>query len=186
MNIILASNSPRRTEILTLANIPHIIIPSKVEEKIDNCLTPNELAKSLAHQKAIDVFSNYSDSIIIGADTIVVIDNIILGKPKDRKDAIRMLTLLSGKTHEVITGVSIISKEYQSNFAVTSKVTFNEMSLQEIEEYIDSENVYDKAGSYAIQGSCCKHINKIDGDYYNIMGLPISNIYQELKNHQLS
>lgn len=185
MYIILASNSPRRTEILTLANIPHIVIPSSVEEVVKEGLTPPEIVMDLSYQKAFDVFANHKEDLVIGSDTIVVVDNTILGKPKDKEDAVRMLSMLSGKTHEVITGVSIIYKEEVIKFYDISLVTFYEMSLKEIEEYISRDNVYDKAGSYAIQESCCKHIKKIDGDYYNIMGLPISKLYQILKEKKL-
>lgn len=185
MNIILASNSPRRTEILTLANIPHIVIPSHVEEVVKDGLTPPEIVMDLSYQKAVDVFKNHKEDLVIGSDTIVVIDNNILGKPKDKEDAVRMLSMLSGKTHEVITGVAILYKDEVIKFYDVSLVTFYEMSLEEIEEYISRDNVYDKAGSYAIQESCCKHIKKIDGDYYNIMGLPISKLYQILKGKKL-
>ena len=182
MRLILASNSPRRTEILNLAGIKHLVIPSKIKEQIDNNLTPEEVVMELSYQKANDVFKNYPNDIVIGADTIVVIDNEILGKPKEYIDAFNMLKKLSNKTHKVITGVSIISKEKKEKFYETSYVTFSEMTDQEIDNYIHSEYIYDKAGSYAIQGSCCKYIRGITGDYYNIMGLPISAVYQKIKD----
>ena len=185
MNIILASNSPRRTEILTLAKIPHKVIPSKVKEVVKEGLTPYEIVVDLSYQKASDVFKDHPNDLVIGSDTIVVIDNIVLGKPKDFDDAVRMLQMLSGRTHEVITGVTLIHKEEIIKFYEVSLLTFYEMSLEEIKEYISTDNVYDKAGSYAIQESCCKHIKKIDGDYYNIMGLPISKIYQVMKEKKL-
>lgn len=185
MNIILASNSPRRTEILNLANICHTVIPSHVKEVVKDSLTPTEIVMDLSYQKAYDVFKNHKEDLVIGSDTIVVIDNNILGKPKDKEDAIRMLSMLSGKTHEVITGVCIIYQNEVIKFYDTSFVSFYDMSFDEIEEYISRDNVYDKAGSYAIQESCCKYIKKIDGDYYNIMGLPISKLYQILKEKKL-
>ena len=181
MRIILASNSPRRTEILNLAGIKHLVVPSKIEEHIDSTHTPEQIVMELANQKAMQVASIYPHDIVIGADTIVLVDGKILGKPKDYNDAFSMLSLLSNKTHKVITGVSIINNNIVDKFYETSLVTFNEMTEQEINDYIHSEYVYDKAGSYAIQGSCCKFIKTITGDYYNVMGLPISTIYQKLK-----
>lgn len=181
MNIILASSSPRRTEILTLAKIPHLVIPSTIEEKIEKGLTPEQVVMELSYQKASDVAKKYPNDLVIGADTIVVIDNEILGKPKLYQDAFRMLSKLSNRTHQVITGVTIIKNKKVDKFYVTSLVTFNEMTDKEIDEYINSEYIYDKAGSYAIQGSCSKFIKKIEGDYYNIVGLPISTIYEKIK-----
>lgn len=181
MNIILASSSPRRTEILNLVKIPHLVIPSTIEEQIDNTLTPEQVVMELSYQKASDVAEKYPNDLVIGADTIVVIDNEILGKPKNYQDAFTMLSKLSNRTHHVITGVTIVKNKQIDKFYVTSLVTFNEMSNKEIEEYINSEYIYDKAGSYAIQGSCAKFIKKIEGDYYNIMGLPVSIIYEKIR-----
>ncbi len=183
MNIILASSSPRRTEILSLAKIPHQVIPSTIEEHIDELLSPEQVVMELSFQKANDVASKHSNDLVIGADTVVVIDNEILGKPKDYNDAFHMLSKLSNRTHQVITGVTIIKNEQVDKFYVTSLVTFNEMKKQEIDEYINTEYIYDKAGSYAIQGSCAKFIKKIEGDYYNIVGLPISSIYEKIKKY---
>ena len=182
-NIILASGSPRRTEILTLAKINHKVIVSDHEEKIDLSKKPIEIVKELAYQKANAVFEQHKDSIVIGADTIVVQEGI-LGKPKDRSDAYRMLKKLSKKTHQVITGVAVISSEKIERFAEVTNVTFTEMTDEEIYEYIDSENVYDKAGAYAIQGMAAKYITKIEGDYYNVMGLPISKLTSVLKTFE--
>lgn len=182
MSIILASASPRRTEILELAHIKHIVIPSSCEEIIDETLTPAETVQSLAIQKALDIYKQYPNDIVIGADTIVVIDNQILGKPKNEEEAIAMLSKLSNRTHKVITGVAIYSKDEKIVFAEETLVTFKELTKENILEYIHSENVYDKAGAYAIQGMSCRYIEKIDGDYYNVMGLPISSVYEKLKN----
>lgn len=179
--IILASASPRRTELLTLAGIKHKVIVLEHEEVIDSKKSPSDIVKSLAYQKANAVFEKYNEDVVIGADTIVVLDEI-LGKPKDRQDAFRMLKKLQGNTHQVMTGVAILSKEKQLVFYESTNVTFKKMSNDEIYEYIDSENVYDKAGAYAIQGSACKYISKIEGDYYNVMGLPVQRVYSELNN----
>ena len=179
MNIILASKSPRRTEILSLMNINHIIIPSKEKEVIDPTLKPHEVVMSLAYQKANSIATLYPNDLVIGADTIVVINNEILGKPKDYNDAVRMLSLLQNNTHQVITGVSLIKGNNIVTFHVISNVTFKPMTKEDIDNYISKENVYDKAGSYAIQGEHATFVDHIDGDYYNIVGLP----KDELKKH---
>lgn len=179
--IILASASPRRTEILTLASIKHIVKPSTCEEIVDNTLTPSEVVESLSYQKAKDVFDKNSDSIVIGADTIVTINGIILGKPHSKEEAIHMLNLLSDNVHQVITGVTIISNDNVKTFHVVTDVRVEKLSHDDILEYISNEYVFDKAGSYAIQGMFSKHISSINGDYYNVVGLPIAKVYQELK-----
>ena len=181
MKIILASNSPRRTEILKNANIDHVIIPSYCEEIIDENLKPYQVVESLSYQKAYDVFLKNQNDLIIGADTIVVVDDIILGKPIDRLDAIKMLQMISNRSHQVITGVCIITKEKQKVFHEITNVFVKDISLKEIEEYIDTENVYDKAGSYAIQGIFAKYIDKFVGEYHNVVGLPIERLTKELK-----
>ncbi len=181
MNIILASASPRRTQILTQANIPHIVIPSNEEEKLDQNLTYIEIVKSLSYQKAKSVFKNHQEDLIIGADTIVVINNEILGKPKDEPEAIKMLQKLSDKTHEVITSVTLIKQDKEQTFIDISKVTFNKLSIDEIKEYIKNEYVYDKAGSYAIQSPHTTFIKQVEGDYNNIVGLPINLLKHHLK-----
>ncbi|MFR7881816.1 MAG: Maf family protein [Christensenellales bacterium] len=181
MNIILASNSPRRTQILTLAQIYHQVVPSACEETIAQNLEPYEVVESLSYQKAADVAKKYPNDIIIGADTIVVIDNQILGKPKNEQEAILMLEKLSAKTHHVITGITILSKNRCKTFHEITKVEIAQLSKQDITTYLKEENVYDKAGSYGIQGIFCKYITKIEGDYYNVMGLPIAKVYKELK-----
>ena len=172
MNIILASNSPRRTQILTLAQIYHQVVPSACEETIAQNLEPYEVVESLSYQKAADVAKKYPDDIIIGADTIVVIDNQILGKPKNEQEAILMLEKLSAKTHHVITGITILSKNRCKTFHEITKVEIAQLSKQDITTYL---------GSYGIQGVFCKYITKIEGDYYNVMGLPIAKVYKELK-----
>lgn len=179
--IILASASPRRTEILSLAKVKHRVVVKEHEEVIDETKGAEDIVKDLAYQKAFAVFKDYQEDIVLGSDTVVVLDEI-LGKPKDREDAFRMLKKLSNKTHKVITGVAILSKEAKRIFSETTNVTFRNMTDEEIYEYIDNENVYDKAGAYAIQGMAAKYITKIDGDYYNVMGLPISRVCTELSN----
>lgn len=181
MKIILASKSPRRTELLSLIGIKHEIIPSTIQEVIKNNLSPKEIVEDLSYQKAIDVASKYPNDLIIGADTIVVVNDKILGKPKDYNDAFNMLKELQGNKHQVITGVTIINGNNINTFSEIAEVIFYPMTDKEIDEYINTKDVYDKAGSYAIQGICARHIKEIKGDYNTIVGLPVSRIYQILK-----
>ena len=181
MNIILASKSPRRTEILNLMNIKHIIIPSQEEEIIDNQLPPHEIVKSLAYQKASSISKHHPTDLVIGSDTIVVINNQILGKPKDKLDAINMLQLLQNKTHQVMTGVSLIKGETIDTFVDIADVTFKPMTEEDILKYLELDKPFDKAGAYGIQEWIgYMGIDKIEGSYFTIMGLPVHLVYQEL------
>lgn len=180
-NLILASASPRRKELLQQTNIPFDIVVSTIEEIVDPTLTPQEVVISLANQKATDVANQYRNSVVLGSDTIVVHNNEILGKPRDESDAFRMLKLLSGATHDVMTGVAIVSEEKTVTFAVTTQVTFWELTDDEIHRYIATKEPMDKAGSYGIQGKGCLFVKEIQGDYFSVVGLPISKVYQELK-----
>ena len=183
MKIILASGSPRRKEMLTNAGIEYDIIPSLVEEKFNQEIDVENAVMDLAYQKASWVASNIEEeALVIGADTIVVINNEVLGKPKDHEDAVRMLTLLQNNAHQVLTGVSLIHGKTVKNFYEKTYVYFKAMSIDEIEQYIKEENVYDKAGSYAIQGEAMRYIDHIEGDYYNVIGLPIDRLLKEIKN----
>ena len=130
----------------------------------------------LAKQKAVDVFKRHTDDIVIGADTIVLLNNEILGKPKDKEDVKRMITMLNDNTHEVITGVCIKTQESCKTFKVVTKVTFKKMSEEEIESYCNLETVYDKAGAYAIQEDAGQYITSIEGDYNNVVGLPVDEL----------
>lgn len=181
MQIILASSSPRRTQILNEAHINHIIIPSKCEEIINKDDLPYQVVESLSYQKAYDVYKDNKSSLVIGADTIVVVDDVILGKPIDKEDAIKMLQMISNRTHKVITGVTIIYQDKIKTFHEITYVYVNKLSNNQIEEYIQNENVYDKAGAYAIQGIFKQHISKYDGEYNNVVGLPIERLKKELK-----
>jgi len=180
-NLILASQSPRRIELLQYLEIPFEVIPADVDESIDTALEVTEEIKRLAEKKARWVFQNHPEAIVIGSDTVVAVDNQILGKPQDKEDACRMLRLLSNRTHEVITAVSIISKEKTDTFASVSTVYFHNLTEEEIRHYVEVDNPVDKAGAYAIQGKASLFIDKIDGDFYSIMGLPISMLNQHLK-----
>ena len=181
MKIILASASPRRQEILTQANIMYELIPSQVEEVFDHNVSIEEAVMDLAYQKANWVYNNNQDALVIGADTIVVVDGEVLGKPKNYNDAFRMLNELQNNQHDVITGVALINKKQIVKFYEKTKVFFKPMTKEEIEKYIEEENVYDKAGSYAIQGEAMRYIDHIEGDYYNVIGLPIDHLLTELK-----
>lgn len=184
MEIILASASPRRKEILTLLDIPFKIIVSDADETYDASLPPHFIAEALSLKKAAAVAKNIdSHAILIGADTIVVCDGKILGKPKDEIDAKNMLKSLSGKWHSVISGVTVLDNKSakSKSFYVETKVKFSRLADEEIDEYVKTKEPMDKAGSYAIQGKGAKFIEEINGDYFNVVGLPLQRLYQVLK-----
>lgn len=183
--IILASGSPRRRELLEKNNVPFIIKKSNVEEVIDASLSPSEVVKNLSRIKAMDVFKDNSDDFVIGADTIVVIDNLILGKPKDRNDAYLMLNRLNGRCHKVMTSVTFASKEEVKTILDVSNVYFKEITDEDIINYLNTDEPYDKAGAYAIQGIAGKFISHIEGDYNTIVGFPIDLVIEELKERKL-
>lgn len=184
--IILASGSPRRRELMDREGFEFTVITSKAEENYDPSLPPQEIAQSLAKLKAQAVASalpaqDLEDSIVIGADTIVALDGIIYGKPADASDACRMLRDLSGKTHQVITGVCIICNKDAQAFAQSTNVNFKELSDSEIQEYVASGEPLDKAGAYGIQGLGGKLVDSIDGDFDNVVGLPIKTLAPKLR-----
>jgi septum formation protein len=181
MKIILASNSPRRKELLKAHNIEFDVIPSDISEVLNPNLSPVENVMELAKQKAEDVFNKTHKTAILAADTIVVYGNQILGKPVDEEDAFRMLRLLSGKTHQVITGVAFISTKGLETSYDVSNVTFKEISEEDILEYIKTKEPMDKAGSYAIQGIGSKFVESYDGEFDNIVGLPMKLVLEILK-----
>lgn len=184
--VILASGSPRRKELLELIGAEFKIITSNKEEIITST-DPEEVVKELSQMKAEDVVAGVEGpALILGADTVVAHEGHILGKPKDREDAIRMITSFAGDDHYVYTGVCMIRKEADGStksisFAEETKVTVYPMTPEEIERYVDSGESMDKAGAYAIQGMFAPYIKEIAGDYYNIVGFPIAGIYQRLK-----
>ena len=182
--IILASGSPRRKELLEQIGIFFDVIPAVGEEHTTKIL-PSDVVAELSLQKAQEIAVQFSveHRIILGADTVVALDSTIMGKPKDEKDAFHMLRALSGKTHKVYTGVTIIytKKEPQIiTFVDATEVTMYEMSDDEILTYIDTKEPMDKAGAYAIQGKCAAYIRKIHGDYNTVVGLPVSRVYHVL------
>lgn len=181
--IILASQSPRRKELLSLLGLQYDAIPADIDEEINpNNDLVSEIEK-LSFQKANHIFKDHKDCIVIGADTIVKIDNKVLGKPKSFEQAKQMLELLSGNTHEVVTGVTIMSKDNVETFSSIASVTFYPLSEKEIVDYINTNEPMDKAGSYAIQGIGAKFIKSINGDFYTIMGLPIAELYHRLAKY---
>ncbi|MGN7939656.1 Maf family protein [Virgibacillus sp. 6R] len=180
-NLILASASPRRKELLELLQIPFKVIPSEVEEKVDETLHPEEMVKLLAQQKAEYVAKSNQNAYVIGSDTLVVYDGQMLGKPVDKNHAIEILQKLSGKTHEVYTGVSIIYGSQIRSFTEKTAVTFYPLSNKEIEDYVSTGEPMDKAGGYGIQGYGSLLVNKISGDYYAVVGLPIARLKRELE-----
>ena len=177
--LVLASKSPRRKQICELADIPYEIFVIDTEETIDQNLSLQDIPIAIAQAKMDIVKSHFNleNRTILSADTIVVIDDKVIGKPKDRDEAINTLHLLSGRTHQVITGVCVYSPSAQNCFSEVTSVTFNALSDEQIEYYIDKYKPYDKAGAYAIQewiGAVA--IKEIKGDFYNVMGLPIQRI----------
>ncbi len=187
-NLVLASISPRRRELLNFLGLQFRIMPSSIEEFVDANLSPEELVIALASAKAQAVqaklleeapLANGQETIVIGADTIVVCDGTVLNKPSSKKEAIEMLSYLSGKTHHVYTGVSVLAFEQpglstrKASFSDVSKVRFRELSHFEIEAYVDTGEPMDKAGAYALQGVGCALVESIEGCYTNVIGLPI-------------
>ena len=179
--VVLASKSPRRQQLLKEIVDKFDIDVSSSEEKIGWVIPVKKVPVYLAHQKAKEVFKRNKDALVIGADTVVIVNNQILGKPKDTQDVRRMITMLSDNTHIVVTGVSLISKEFKKKFSCITKVTFRKMSEQEIEEYCKLDTVYDKAGAYAIQNEAGQYISKIEGDYNNVVGFPVDMVKQYIK-----
>jgi septum formation protein len=181
--IILASQSPRRKQLLEWAEVPFEIIVKETDETYPPGLSLEETAIHIARNKALAIQpENKTGMAILAADTIVVLDNAIIGKPKDREDAILILSSLSGRLHKVITGVVILSGGSETAFAETTEVQFHELSRQQIEFYLDHYKPYDKAGAYAIQEWIgVIGIHSIRGDFYNVMGLPVSRVVKALE-----
>ena len=188
--LILASASPRRQELLRNAGILFTVQPANINETPLAGESPRDCAERLAREKALVVFQSNPQQCVLGADTIVVVDDMILGKPRDAEDAARMLRLLSGRTHAVITGVCVVGPVASGQWSVASKtevasettlVTFCGLSDQEIRDYIATGEPMDKAGAYAIQGVASRWIPRIEGDYSNVVGLPVALVYRMLR-----
>lgn len=183
MQLVLASGSPRRRELLAVLGVPFIVRESNVPEVFSPTLTPAENAMSLARQKAEAVARELSyDAAVIGADTIVVLEGEIFGKPQDAEDARRMLRFLSGKTHEVITGLCVTDGQRQTLMAYErTEVTFADLSENEITAYLATGEPLDKAGAYGIQGPAAAFISRICGCYFNVVGLPLYRLTRMLR-----
>lgn len=178
--IVLASQSPRRQELLKDIVSEFEICPSDAEEIVPCGLKAEQTAEYLALIKAEDVSDLHKGAVVIGSDTVVVVDDRILGKPKDRDEAFLMLRALSGRVHKVITGCALVCDDKKFSFSVETKVSFFELSDDEINGYIDTGDCYDKAGAYGIQSQGKTLVESIDGDYYTVVGLPVARLKREL------
>ena len=191
--LILASASPRRQELLRNAGIPFTAQPADIDEMPLARESPRDCAERLAREKALAVFKKRPQNYVLGADTIVVVDDAILGKPRDADDAARMLRMLSGRAHAVVTGVCLIgpaasqaerpgaeNRELKT-VSETTTVTMCELSDDEIHDYVATGEPMDKAGAYAIQGIASRWIPRIEGDYSNVVGLPVALVYRMLR-----
>ena len=189
MRIILASKSPRRKEILGMIVDKFDIMVCKEDEILDNTLSIKEQSIKLAYDKAKNIFNRTNgDRIVIGSDTIVVDENDkIYGKPQDREDAIKILNSIKGKEHRVFTSIAVLvsknDKIYEDTDCDIARVYIDNMTDEEVTKWVDTGEAYDKAGAYAVQGRFAKHIEKIDGNFWTVMGLPINKVYNILKKY---
>jgi septum formation protein len=181
--IILASTSPRRKALLKQIGLEFIIVPSDIEEKLNPRYKPRRQAEILSLQKAESVALKQKHALIISADTLVALNDEIFGKPKDRKDAKRMLGVLSGTTHSIFTGFTIIDTDTKKTVtkSIETKVTFKKLTAKEIQSYLATPEPYDKAGAYAIHLMAAVFVEKIEGDFFGAVGLPLHLLAEELK-----
>ena len=181
-NLILASQSPRRKQLLEWAEVPFDVVVSDADESFPPDLLPEEVAVYIARQKALAVEVRHPGRLVLAADTIVVLGNDIIGKPTDREDAVSILTRLSGNSHRVITGVMLRENGREHSFADITEVDFHPLTEEQIVYYVDHYKPYDKAGAYAIQEWIgVVGIKGVRGDFYNVMGLPVSRVVQALR-----
>lgn len=181
--IILASASPRRRELMELAGYDFEVICADIVEIVSENATPQEAVMSLALQKAQAVAAEHKEAVVIGSDTVVALDGKILGKPHSEQEACEMLRLLSGKTHKVFTGVAIVCGDKVKNFFDETVVEFYSLGDEEIKKYVATGEPMDKAGAYGIQGKGSVLVKKINGDFFNVMGLPIAKLYREMSDY---
>lgn len=181
--IVLASASPRRRELLALTGLEFTVDAGEYQEEMDGRLVPHELARHLSRKKAEAVSGKYRNAVIISADTFIVYKGDFLGKPRNRREAKTMLMKLNGKSHSVVTGFTILDTGIRKKISrsVETKVNFRKLTVKEIEAYVKSGEPLGKAGAYAIQGLGSIIIKKIEGDYFNVIGLPLSALAEELK-----
>jgi nucleoside triphosphate pyrophosphatase len=179
--LILASASPRRSELLRNAAIPFVVDPAHVREEPAAREKPLDYAKRLARDKALAVFARHANDVVLAADTVVVAGEHLLEKPAGAEDAARMLRLLSGRAHQVITGVCVVAPNFEDTEAEATEVHFSPISDQEIADYVASGEPMDKAGAYGIQGIASRWIGRIEGCYFNVVGLPVERVYRMLR-----
>lgn len=186
MNIVLASKSPRRKELLGLLDLDFQIITADIDETMDSTLPVSEEVARLSFDKAAAIKPKVSENtVIISADTVVELDGKVMGKPKDEADAFNMLKSLSGNTHNVLSGVTVMQGDKAVSKTVVTKVHFRTITDDEINAYIKTLEPMDKAGSYGIQGRASKFVEKINGDYFNVVGLPVCTLSQMLKEFDI-
>jgi nucleoside triphosphate pyrophosphatase len=185
MPIVLASASPRRQELLKNAGVNFVVTPANIPEVRHHGEAPQNFAERMAREKARAVWAGTNDEYVLGADTIVVVDDLVLGKPEDEQNAARMLRLLSGRKHQVITGVCLIGSNVEDVRSETTAVYFSALSDADIRDYIATGEPMDKAGAYAIQGMASRWISRIEGDYSNVVGLPVTLVLQILHEHRV-
>ena len=178
---ILASQSPRRQELIGYILSDYDVIVSDVEEILPDGIAPEDVPAYLAGIKARAVAAEHPDDVVIGADTVVILDGRVLGKLKEEDDAFRMLSSLSGRAHTVITGCAIIQNGRMTTFADHTRVEFYPLSDREILDYIATGEPFDKAGAYGIQGRGCVLVKRIEGDFFNVMGLPVARLKREME-----
>lgn len=174
MKLVLASASPRRRELLTLAGFEYEICPADIDESLFEAADPSVTVRRLAEEKAKAVFASHPGCVVLGSDTVVTYNGVILGKPENEQDAARMLRMLSGKTHTVCTGVAAVTDGRLESFVSETRVTFYELTDGEIDAYIKSGEPMDKAGAYGIQGKGAVLVRCVNGDYSTVVGLPLS------------
>jgi len=182
--LILASSSPRRAKLLKDAGLDFIVEPSNQDEKIDLKMKPQDIVLELAKMKAIHVAAKFPNDVVLGADTIVVFEEEILGKPKDEEDAYRMLKKLSGDRHVVYTGVAVVKGDTVKSFVSATEVSMKKLSDLEIWNYIKTGEPMDKAGAYAIQGDGGSLVDHYKGDFFTIVGLPLKDVLDVLKSFE--
>ena len=180
--IILASQSPRRRELLRDITDEFLVVPSSCDETVPKDIKPHDIPQYLAQMKAKDVAKSYSDSIVIGSDTIVIVDDEVLNKPKDEEDARQMLKMLSDRRHSVVTGCALVYGDKCHSFSVETQVEFFKLTDSEIDKYVESGDPMDKAGAYGIQSKGKTLVKGIYGDYFNVVGLPVGRLKRELQS----
>jgi septum formation protein len=192
--LVLASASPRRQELLRNAGIPFVVQSTNIPEVPQPGEAPRAFAERMAREKALAVFRRRPNDFVLGADTIVVVDGETLGKPRDSADAVRMLSMLSDRTHQVVTGICLVGprlktedQQPEAGFedvrSETTLVTVEPLGDDDIHSYVSTGEPTDKAGAYAIQGRASRWVSRIEGDYFNVVGLPVSLVYKMLREH---